>query len=238
MSRRPDACAPPPRIWISGSGSVAASPPPRWRHSGSPAAAAAACAAAIDTAMVALPPSRRFSGVPSSSISRASIAAWSAASRPISAGAMTSVTLATARVTSSPPNASPPSRRSTASPLPVDAPAGAIARPTAPPARCSSASTVGRPRLSQTRRPQHLHDRRMRSQPQLHRPGLAHRGQGVGGCDQEGAGQAPHPLLVRQRSHVLDRRLAVDPGQEQAGQQARRARLELGRAAPSRPRSR
>ena len=41
------------------------------------------------------------------------------------------------------------------SPRPVEAPAGAIARPRAPPASVTSASTVGRPRESQTRRAQH-----------------------------------------------------------------------------------
>ena len=46
----------------------------------------------------------------------------------------------------------PPSRSSSASRDPFDAPAGTIARPTAPPASATSASTVGRPRLSQTRR--------------------------------------------------------------------------------------
>jgi hypothetical protein len=58
----------------------------------------------------------------------------------------------TSRQPSSPPKAVPPSRRSTASPEPVEAPAGAIARPLAPPARRTSTSTVGRPRESQTRR--------------------------------------------------------------------------------------
>ena len=62
-------------------------------------------------------------------------------------------TLAIACVTSMPPKRSPPSRRSMASREPRDAPAGAIARPVAPPASATSASTVGRPRESQTRRP-------------------------------------------------------------------------------------
>src|SRR5450759_3099778 len=53
------------------------------------------------------------------------------------------LTLPTAVITSAPPNRLPPSRRSTASPLPVEAPAGAIARPTAPPVSVTSASTVG-----------------------------------------------------------------------------------------------
>src|SRR4029078_731751 len=69
------------------------------------------------------------------------------------AAAISPLTLPTAIITSAPPNRLPPSRRSTASPLPVEAPAGAIARPRAPPASVTSASTVGRPRESQTRRP-------------------------------------------------------------------------------------
>ena len=58
MSTRRPACAPPPKIWICGSGSVPAPAPPRWRYSGTPAAAAAACAAAIETARMALAPRR------------------------------------------------------------------------------------------------------------------------------------------------------------------------------------
>src|ERR1022692_3154321 len=61
--------------------------------------------------------------------------------------------LATARVTSLPPSRAPPSRRSAASRDPRDAPAGAIERPTAPVTSRTSASTVGRPRESHTRRP-------------------------------------------------------------------------------------
>ena len=51
------------------------------------------------------------------------------------------------------PKASPPSLLSTASALPMDAPAGAMARAMAPPSKWTSTSTVGRPRESQTRRP-------------------------------------------------------------------------------------
>ena len=54
--------------------------------------------------------------------------------------------------TSRPPKRAPPSRRSTASRDPREAPAGAIARRRAPSASATSASTVGRPRESQTRR--------------------------------------------------------------------------------------
>ena len=72
---------------------------------------------------------------------------------PTSAFAMSAATWRTARSTPSPPNALPPSRRSTASLTPVDAPAGAILRPRAPLSSTTSASTVGRPRESQTRLP-------------------------------------------------------------------------------------
>ena len=49
-----------------------------------------------------------------------------------------------------PPNASPPSRSSTASNSPVDAPEGTAARPAAPDSSPTSTSTVGLPRLSIT----------------------------------------------------------------------------------------
>src|SRR6185503_19564403 len=124
----------------------------KWRHSGRRAAAAAACRHASDTATVAFAPSRDLSGVPSSAISFWSTACWSRASTPSSALRISVLTFRTALATSIPPSASPPSRRSFASYEPVDAPAGAIARPRAP-LRTTSASTVGRPRESQTRRP-------------------------------------------------------------------------------------
>ena len=60
-------------------------------------------------------------------------------------------------------SAVPPSRRSIASREPRDAPAGAMARPVAPPASVTSASTVGRPRESQTRRACTPRDRRSSS---------------------------------------------------------------------------
>ena len=149
--RRP-ACAPPPKICTSGSGSVTGSSPARYCHSGMSCASAAACATASDTATVALPPSVALFGVPSSSISFASMSAWSSASMPKIARAIGPRTLATACATSKPPWRVPPSRRSTASREPRDAPAGAMPRPTTPHARRTSASTVGRPRESQTRR--------------------------------------------------------------------------------------
>ncbi len=79
--------------------------------------------------------------------------AWSAASRPYRAGAIVSVTLATAPRTPLPPKrALSPSRSSTASWAPVEAPDGTAARPTAPSARTTSTSTVGLPRESRISR--------------------------------------------------------------------------------------
>src|SRR5438552_773527 len=67
---------------------------------------------------------------------------------------MTSSTLPTAFSTPLPPyRALSPSRSSTASCAPVDAPLGTIAVPTAPDARNTSTATVGSPRESSTSRP-------------------------------------------------------------------------------------
>ena len=59
--------------------------------------------------------------------------------------AISSSTLRTACETPLPSQASPPSRSSSASCLPVDAPEGTAARPTAPPSSSTSTSTVGFP---------------------------------------------------------------------------------------------
>ncbi len=87
-------------------------------------------------------------GVPSSSIIFASSPAWSVASKPARAAAISPFTLATAVVTPLPAQASPPSRSSTASNSPVEAPEGTAARPLAPDASTTSTSTVGLPRES------------------------------------------------------------------------------------------
>src|SRR5206468_1524094 len=66
---------------------------------------------------------------------------------------MTSFTFLTASSTPLPPKRLPsPSRSSTASCSPVDAPLGTAARPVAPLASVTSASTVGWPRLSRISR--------------------------------------------------------------------------------------
>ncbi len=63
------------------------------------------------------------------------------------------LTWSTAVETPLPIQASPPSRSSTASNAPVDAPEGTMARPRAPLSRVTSTSTVGLPRESMTCRP-------------------------------------------------------------------------------------
>src|SRR4051812_41227008 len=97
---------------------------------------------------MALAPSRALLGVPSSSIIARSRPAWSVASRPRSASASSPLTFPTARVTPLPFHALPPSRSSTASNSPVEAPDGTAARPLAPERRMTSTSTVGLPRES------------------------------------------------------------------------------------------
>src|SRR5437588_152033 len=97
------ACTPPLITFSIGTGSVAASSPPRWRKSGCPASAAAAFAVASETPRIAFAPSRPLFGVPSSSISRRSRAACSAASMPRTASRISPHACATAFVTPLPP---------------------------------------------------------------------------------------------------------------------------------------
>ncbi len=142
------ACTPPLITFSIGTGSVVASSPPRWRKSETPESAAAAFATASETPRTAFAPSRLLFGVPSSSIRRRSTAAWSAASRPATAAAISPLTFATAVETPFPFHVLPPSRSSTASCTPVEAPDGTIALPSAP--ATTSTSTVGFPRESRT----------------------------------------------------------------------------------------
>src|SRR5918998_365123 len=113
-----------------------------------PSSAAAARAAASDTPRIAFAPRRPLFGVPSSSIMARSRPCWSSASIPATAAAISPFTLSTARPTPLPFHASPPSRSSTASNSPVEAPEGTAARPAAPERSATSTSTVGLPRLS------------------------------------------------------------------------------------------
>ena len=202
-----------------------------------PAAAAAAWSAAIDTAIMALPPRRDLSGVPSSAISVASIAAWSAASAPTSAGAISSRMPASAPRTSSPPRRGPPSRRSTASPA-AGRGAGRGDR--------AADRAAREPHLRLDRRPAaRIPDAAARAATAMtviaHRPSRRsrrrRRPRGVGGGAAiravAHAGRASRSPSLGQ---VLDRRLAVDPGEKQRRQQRGRARLERRAAPPSRRR--
>src|SRR5689334_10454232 len=81
------------------------------------------------------------------------MAIWSAAATPSSRGPSTSFTLRTASTTPLPTyRRASPSRSSTASCSPVEAPLGTAARPCAPLDRVTSVSTVGLPRLSRISR--------------------------------------------------------------------------------------
>ena len=151
MSTLLSAWEPPFRMFIIGTGSVHPPTPPRYRYSGRPQASAAARATAIDTPRIALAPSFPLLCVPSRSISSRSITTWSTASYPRSLGAITLLTFRTAFVTPFPRKYfGSPSRSSTASRVPVDAPEGTMARPSAPDSSSTSTSTVGFPRESST----------------------------------------------------------------------------------------
>src|SRR5512142_1054507 len=79
--------------------------------------------------------------------------AWSSASSPITSVERRSLTAATAFRTPLPPKRFlSPSRSSSASRSPVEAPEGTAARPMAPPSSTTSTSTVGLPRLSRISR--------------------------------------------------------------------------------------
>ena len=143
------AWAPPLRTLRQGTGSTRAEGPPRYLYRGRSALAAAALATAIETARIALAPRFALFVVASASFIARSISSCLVASRPTMTGAMVSTTLLTALVTPFPPKRSPPSRNSTASWVPVEAPDGTMARPK-PPFVKTSASTVGLPRESRT----------------------------------------------------------------------------------------
>src|SRR5665647_1194939 len=92
-------------------------------------------------------------GVPSRVSISWSMSRCSLASKPISAGPISSRTASTACSTPLPPyRLGSPSRRSTASKAPVEAPEGTAARAMVPSSRAISTSTVGLPRESRTSR--------------------------------------------------------------------------------------
>src|SRR5690606_34757041 len=106
------------------------------------------------TPRMALAPMRPLFSVPSRAIIARSSAIWSSASRPERMSKISPLTDSTAFKTPWPPvRALSPSRSSTASCAPVEAPEGTAARPNAPLSRTASTSTVGLPRLSRISRP-------------------------------------------------------------------------------------
>ena len=114
---------------------------------------AAAFAAARDTPRIAFAPRRFLFAVPSSSTMISSMVICSVTSRPTSASAISTFTESTASSTPLPRyRFLSPSRLSTASCAPVDAPDGTAARPCWPPPRVTSTSMVGLPRLSRISR--------------------------------------------------------------------------------------
>src|SRR3954451_1639561 len=108
---------------------------------------------ASETPRIAFAPSLPLFEVPSRSIIVRSRAVCSAALAPWSASAISLLTWETAFPTAFPPYSSPPSRSSTASYSPVEAPDGTAASPRAPDSSATSTSTVGFPRESSTCRP-------------------------------------------------------------------------------------
>ena len=199
----------------------------RWRHSGCPTTRRGGVGARPSTwRRRRCPRVDDSDGVPSRPTSTASMPAWSSASSPTSAAAIGPLTWSTARRTSSRRSVGPPSRRSTASPRPVDAPAGAMARPLAVAAahldldrRPARESHIRRPRTdvivvsSLPVHARHVQRRRARPASPAGRRAAAPR--------------RPHPA-ARRLVEVLDRREAVDAGQSRAATQARRGRRRRG----------
>src|SRR5512133_145433 len=144
--RRLAAWAPPLIMLKWGTGSRAGTPSCSLRYwcKGWPAWSASAQATAWETASSAFAPSRALLGVPSSSTM-----ARSSSTRSATALAISVSTARQAAVTPRPPyREGSPSRRSTASCSPVEAPDGTWVIPTPPPRSVARAATVGRPRLS------------------------------------------------------------------------------------------
>ncbi len=132
-------------IFIIGTGSVLALTPPTYLNNDKPNSSAAAFATASDTPKIAFAPSFDLLGVPSKSIIVLSTRFCSKTDIPKISSAITVFTLSTALVTPLPINASPPSRNSTASCSPVEAPEGTAALPITPFSVITSTSTVGFP---------------------------------------------------------------------------------------------
>ena len=144
------ACTPPLSTLKCGTGSEGGTPSGVIHcHSGIPAEAASARASAIEVPTVALAPSRLLFAVPSRSIMAWSASASEAQDRPRRRSRISVLTAATAPRTPLPSYLSgSPSRRSTASREPVEAPDGTPARAAVPSASRTVTARVGRPRES------------------------------------------------------------------------------------------
>ena len=145
------ACAPPLMMFIVGTGIVVLLP--RCRNREIPFDCASAFATASETPTSAFAPRFALLSLPSSSIIFSSTARWSLNVPASRASRITLLILATAFCTPLPRYlALSPSRSSTASRVPVEAPDGTPARPRLPSSRRTSASIVGLPRESRISR--------------------------------------------------------------------------------------
>ena len=144
------ACTPPLSTLKCGTGSDGATPSGASHcHSGTFADAASALASAIDTPTVALAPSLLLFGVPSRLIIAWSASASDAQELPRSRPAISTLTFDAALSTPLPSyRVLSPSRSSTASRDPVDAPEGTPALAVLPSASVTVTASVGRPRES------------------------------------------------------------------------------------------
>lgn len=150
-SRLPAACTPPLTTSKCGTGRRGVVPATRARccHNSRPARAASARQRARETPTTASAPSRDLVPVPSSSISARSTSAAEAKPRPVRARAISPLTCPAAPSTPWPPyRERSPSRSSTASRAPVDAPGGTPARTRVPSPAVRVTASVGRPRES------------------------------------------------------------------------------------------
>ena len=148
------ACTPPLSTLKCGTGREAVTPSGLIHcHSGVLAEAASARASAIELPTVALAPSLLLLAVPSRSIMAWSASASEAQGRPQSRSRISVLTEVTAPRTPLPSYRSgSPSRRSTASREPVEAPDGTPARASVPSASRTVTASVGRPRESRISR--------------------------------------------------------------------------------------
>ncbi len=238
MSTRRPACAPPPKIWISGSGTTAfggvaeqvahrsaCQPPPRRRAAPPSIPRPARCRRAGFFAVCRRGRSGRGRSPPGRP-----------RPCPISAAAISPLIAATAPRTSRPPSRR--RRRAVRPPRPSRSrrrPARSRGRPRRPPAAIRPRRSGGRanpiragraPRQCACRSPAHPRGG----------PGFAHRVERIDRLEQQCPRDTPDAVLVFLGRDIFDRRLAVDARQEQRRQQACRALFDVLVRLPGRPR--